>query len=205
MIAHPVLKALVVILLAGACYVIALTVKRNAINNRKALLQSPPDLLPKTSSNGTRTKLDWISSYKNVILHTTQNYTSNKKLHDFGLHFLQFVSKIVENYGLQNYFIFIWLEKNLNFPALILAVKLEFKTKQIPLLQFVLYKIGKEKHFGESDGWSRNGSITPGQLRCATDPQASKKVDSTECTGAYMESQMQRYLCLQPYHWHQIF
>ena len=43
-------------------------------------------------------------------------------------------------------------KKNLNFPALILAVKLEFKTKQIPLLQFVLYKIGKEKHFGESDG-----------------------------------------------------
>ena len=57
-IAHPVLKALVVILLACACYIIALLVKRNAINNRKALLQSPPDLLPKSSPNGFRAKSD---------------------------------------------------------------------------------------------------------------------------------------------------
>ena len=43
-IAHPVLKAIIVILVAGSCYFIALVVRSSAINNRKSLLMSPPDL-----------------------------------------------------------------------------------------------------------------------------------------------------------------
>lgn len=44
-IAHPVLKALVVILMALAFYSIAVLIRRSSVNNRKALLLPPPDLL----------------------------------------------------------------------------------------------------------------------------------------------------------------
>lgn len=43
-IAHPVVKAIIVMLVAGSCYLVALIIRTNAINNRKSLLMSPPDL-----------------------------------------------------------------------------------------------------------------------------------------------------------------
>ncbi len=44
-IAHPVVKAVIVMAVAGACYLIAVFIRRNSINNRKELLLPPPDLL----------------------------------------------------------------------------------------------------------------------------------------------------------------
>ena len=58
-IAHPVIKAIVVIIIAGTCFLIALFLQRNAIRSRKALLEAPIDLFSQLSSNGTsRTKSD---------------------------------------------------------------------------------------------------------------------------------------------------
>ena len=57
-IAHPVLKALVVILCASTFFFIAILIRKSSIKSRKSLLQRPPDLLPKPLSNGTRVKHD---------------------------------------------------------------------------------------------------------------------------------------------------
>ena len=59
-IAHPVLKAIIVILVASSCYFMSLIIRTNAINNRKSLLSPPPDLfgVDKEPDQAQRTKLD---------------------------------------------------------------------------------------------------------------------------------------------------
>ena len=49
-IAHPVLKALVVMIMAGSCFLMAVLIRRSSVSNRKALLMPPPDLFGAGSS-----------------------------------------------------------------------------------------------------------------------------------------------------------
>ena len=42
-IAHPVVKAIIVMLVAGSCYLVALIVRTNSINNRKSNLEHIQD------------------------------------------------------------------------------------------------------------------------------------------------------------------
>lgn len=55
-VAHPVLKALIVIGIAGTCYLIAVVIRRNTQNNRKSLLLPPIDLL--NSGGSEKSKSD---------------------------------------------------------------------------------------------------------------------------------------------------
>ena len=54
-IAHPVLKALIVIAIAGSCFIVAYLLQRNTISSRKALLEPPIDLI---GDHGDRLKAE---------------------------------------------------------------------------------------------------------------------------------------------------
>ena len=57
-IAHPVLKAIIVILVASSCYFMSLIIRTNTINNRKELLSAPPDLFGIDNNQTQRSKID---------------------------------------------------------------------------------------------------------------------------------------------------
>ena len=73
-IAHPVLKAIIVIVIAGSCFLVAYLIQRQTINSRKALLEPPIDFFGGgaaansdeqqhgTSNNQVKTELNGTSS-----------------------------------------------------------------------------------------------------------------------------------------------
>jgi len=87
-IAHPVLKAIIVIIIAGSCFLVAYLIQRQTINSRKALLEPPIDLFGGGSNDANNINEEPKPEHADTTkitsdrLKTELNGTSSTSSHD---------------------------------------------------------------------------------------------------------------------------